>query len=144
MSDKAIKITSRIFQYTDRIMVVPNQFRRKKDDAYIWKILALEGRDTGGVVGIATGLALTGPCGCIPSTRGVTGHIATQQMWLTNATHQADGVWSPHTVMDAVILTSEGEVWTVNRRQSPQARIRFWDKDFNEVDAPKQWKVISN
>lgn len=132
-----IRITSRRFKMHHRIMVVPN----KTDDEWVWKIIALEGRDTGGIVAYATEVPLTGPVGCMPSTRGITGYLSEQPMWLTNATFQVDGAWSPSVVMDAAMLTSDGEVWTVNRRRTPEARVRFWDKDFNEIDFPRRWKI---
>ena len=140
----ALHIVSRRFKMSHRVAVVPNKIRGPKDRAYIWKLLALDGTDTGRVVGIATQVALTGPVTCLPVSGIITGYLATEQVWLTNATHQADGVWSAGVVMDAAMLTSDGEVWTVHRSGRPKARVRFWDKDFQEVDAPARWKVISN
>ena len=135
-----IRYMSRRFKPAkDRVMVVPNKIRGKGDEDFIWKILALEGRDTGGVVGLATEVALIGPVGCIPTQKGITGHIAGEPIWMTNATHQADGAWQRSIVMDAAILTSDGEVWTVNHTRTPEARVRNPDKDFRAADFPRRW-----
>jgi len=141
LMNDALRITSRRFNPdTDRVMVIPNGIRMAKDDDYIWKIMALTGRDTGAQVAIATQVALTGLVGCMPATRAITGHLATEAIWLTNATHQIDGIWGGGQVMDAAVLTSDGELWTVNRRRM-QARVRYWDKDFREVDFPARWRL---
>ena len=141
LMNDALRITSRRFNPdTDRVMVIPNGIRMAKDDDYIWKIMALTGRDTGAQVAIATQVALTGPVGCMPATHAITGQLATEAVWLTNATHQVDGIWGGGQVMDAAVLTSDGEVWTVNRAGRPQARVRFWD-NFNEVDFPSRWRI---
>lgn len=113
---EAVHITSRRFRVTDRVVVVPNGLRDARDADYIWKILALDGRDIGNKIGIATEVALTGPVGCMPANHGVTGYLSLHPIQFTNATYRPEGRWPQREVMDAAILTSDGEVWTVTRR----------------------------
>ena len=101
------------FDYSTQVAVYRNYLMRKKDEDYVWKIEAREGRWAGRVVGIATEVPLVGPIEFLDGPNpAVLGHIS-EPIKLTNARHYPKpGAWG-HRPPAAIICTSDGELWAV-------------------------------
>lgn len=116
----AIDITYRRFDAAvNRVAVSRNHLRKRVDRQYIWRIEAIEGKLEGITVGLATEVPLVGPIGFIGGPNpAVTGHISMHPLRLVNPTLRPLAVeaWRGRSP-SAVILASDGEVWTVHGPQ---------------------------
>lgn len=105
--------------YDRRILVCRNTrpVKRVAQAEYIWRI---EDYDTHKLIAIATEVPLVGaPLGCVPGFNpAVVGHLPPGQLVLKDAHPVSIREWArvrPH----AVILTSDGEIWTATGRRPP-------------------------
>ena len=102
------------FDYSTQVAVYRNYLMRKKDEEYVWKIEAREGRWAGRVVGIATEVPLVGPISYLNGPNpAVLGYISEDPIVRGNAQHYPKPEAWGNRPPTAVLCTSDGELWAV-------------------------------